>query len=1020
MKNILTGLMLSISLFVVVACGSNSSSNTTVEEPTSVEPPRAAINIAGTSKFGQRAELQAYGENPLISSTTINEQGRFTFNDIEIVNDTIYEVRTCVENGLCLKSLMRGVDIKAENEVYVTALTDLVFAMANNQSSERLGQNNFLESQATSLIKSDINGDSAISYSDVLAWTETGGFFDNLNINQNKLTNYIVNVANNERSYGSIFTVNPPLVMGDFRKNVGEEFNFQLTNLPEGISYKYYLMNSEYTNNPLVLNRAGAYNLTFNIIDETEVLYQFTREIVVSNQLTVKEENLLSLDVSDQKIVVLPSDNLSLAGIEVLVKQASTTTGTTLTVAKEDIDAIANTEAVALSSVISLGPNGTVFTEPVEVKIPFDKDGIEPEDIASLQIIRESDGVVDYIIPNSIDYDNGFAYFKTDHFSLFGLFSRKSGFSALSLQEQKNYISRMVSSFGVDQKTTSEWEAILDYEYTEDSITLYDYTEAYFYSETLFNAHQAGGIGAALDIAFPNGNALDNSIENWNQALKGLEKFEHYYTNAISKFGEGEQFFKLLGLLVDASEIYDATTQTNDVLYSPFAPLRMGDQLFLEFRSIFAKQKETILDINSEQGCDFVTVEEVGSEEGYQNFQYVCRLIQNFAQDKDEQNANILDLVEGIEREFEIIEDEDFPHIAVKLNSINSAQVSENTVKQTREISSGDPLVLKLDITSYGIRDFDRGNLQVDLISLEDESVQLRADWRSSSQVAVFDVSTLRGLQQFKIKVLDPVSETFFEYFLINVDIRDALEISSVSTLGTGSIYHGQRLVVEFNQNVNSDSIKEAVIFTGNQTYEYGNGWDFTLDNQVSFFGGNVTGQRAEFSFSFEQFDTYVLSLEAVEAEQANILPLNTDEASIIFEYGIGSGQNVFVYDFRERNSENEYRINLNGYLARGGNNSLTVEISGGETFEFDLNEAIASRLANPGAPGNLTFPSGIVGADYSLVVNEWNDFYIIDILLNIVNRTSSQYSGNVKISLCASSNDCSVQDKYLSLNAEN
>jgi len=869
-------------------------------------------------------------------------------------------------------------------------------------------------------VKIDINGDGAENYSDILSWTAEGGFYDHLNINQNKIPNYIGSTERLDRSYSAIFSLNPPLFSGGFRKEVGDALDLQVSNLPEGMTYKYYLAGEDYTNESLIFDRSGNYSFTFNVLDEEEVIYQFSKEVIVSSQSVVKETELSSIDVADQQIVVEPSDSLSLSGTAVHVKQASVSSQIALTIAEQEVSTIANTESVAISPVISLGPEGTTFTEPVQVKIPFNTDGIDPENTESLQIIRKSGDQIDYLSPNSIDYSNGFAYFETDHFSLFGLFSRKTGFAALSISEKSNFITKIDDAFDLGFRPDAEWEAILDYEYTEGSITLFEYIEAYFHSELLFNADQEGGVGAALDIAFPNGSALDNSVENWNQALKGLEKFESFYTSAISQVGQGEKFFNLLELLIDASEVYDATTQTNDILYSPFAPVKMGDQLFQEFHSILQDRRLAILDISAEQGCDFVTVEEVGSEEGYQNFQYVCRLVENFAQQKEEQIANISDLLTDIEKELEILENANFPYLTVKVDSINNVSVTEQTVTQTRTISSSDPLSVKLNITGYGIRDFDRDNLQIDLISLENESIQLRGNWSQSSQIATFDMGSLSGRHQFKIEVRDTVSDVSFEYHLVNVNIIEALEIVSVSNLGGGNIYHGQTLKVEFNEPVTSESLREAVVYFGDRAFEHNDGWFFALDNQLSIFEGGAAGRVAEFRFSFEEYGEYELYLLPVESEQGDLRSLEGSDESIFFDYGVDEGRDVFVYDVLVNRfpDAGEVRIYLNGYLAKGLDYSLVASVEGGGVFEFDLGEAIAHNLANPGAPSSATISPGRVGVDYNLVVNEWNQYDVIDVALYVVNLTGSAYSGEVDISLCASTNACFNQSVTMSLNA--
>ena len=196
-----------IGILTIIASGSGSESNSNTQLPpdTSTTPSVPAITLQGTSKFGQTAELSVYGESSLISSSNIDQQGNYSFRNVVIEDTIIYELGACIDNGFCLKSLMRGSDILSDERVYVSGLTDLVYAMANNQSAAQLTSADFFENQAEALIKIDIDGDGTKNYADILNWTADGGFFDHLIINQNKITSYIANAQNLDRSYSTIY-----------------------------------------------------------------------------------------------------------------------------------------------------------------------------------------------------------------------------------------------------------------------------------------------------------------------------------------------------------------------------------------------------------------------------------------------------------------------------------------------------------------------------------------------------------------------------------------------------------------------------------------------------------------------------------------------------------------------------------------------------------------------------------------------------------------------------------------------
>jgi len=176
---------------------------------------------------------------------------------------------------------------------------------------------------------------------------------------------------------------------------------------------------------------------------------------------------------------------------------------------------------------LTLEPFGLQFEKPILVSVPYEGNIIKE----NIVIARYSNGVVDTILPYSVDEESKIVTFKTEHFTSFSL---QEGYNFIDnpIYEQSEIqsIINLTEISGID--TNEEWSDILNTVLVEKGdYRVYDMYLEYDKQKRMSEEIAAGHYAQAIKIMLPESkNALEKEVES----LKSIMNILDYASTALS------------------------------------------------------------------------------------------------------------------------------------------------------------------------------------------------------------------------------------------------------------------------------------------------------------------------------------------------------------------------------------------------------------------------------------------------------------------------------------------------------
>jgi uncharacterized protein (TIGR02145 family) len=528
-------LFIFISIFILSGCGGGTSSSSTVKGVAQL-----GYISGGTVNLYEKKDLTKIVASTTTSkSTNINEAGSFTFEnieydeneyyileviggyDIDSNDDGIIDTSTQVELKGKFYAIVGGNDL-INNSIRITALSDMAYLkikdnlqnLSNNDIQQKLNEfsNEYLY---------DINEDNIVNHKDLNHFNPTShrsktkkSYSSILNIYVPKLHNGDVDSS----KLASLLYLDEPVIKIE-NGNIQEipfNLNTSVENLPEGLDVKWFLDNIEKDISSLEIIEDKVYNITAKIYSDNQLLKSISSTLVAT-----KKEELVSKEAivsEDTKIEVVQSDlNTDFVGATVLIPANSLSENRTISVKKSSINYIpTNNQTASVGDVLILEPSGLTFKKPVQVRIPYD----ETIDLSNetVKVARYSNGIVDFITPLYIDYENHEVVFETEHFTEFQL---QTSWGRTKNKVEQTEINAIETELGLTY-TVNEWDEILNSKIAGET-TIYDLYLKYKLNDEIVTLYDSGKYYDAYKKFYENKDSINSYNNVWNDISKNYD-----------------------------------------------------------------------------------------------------------------------------------------------------------------------------------------------------------------------------------------------------------------------------------------------------------------------------------------------------------------------------------------------------------------------------------------------------------------------------------------------------------------
>jgi len=327
-------------------------------------------------------------------------------------------------------------------------------------------------------------------------------------------------------------------------------FNFIATveNLPDNLNVEWYIDGNSTQGTSYSFDKEGVYYATAKITNVNNELVKILHTDIVAYKTNLVS-SFTATASNDSNKYVYSDANSTLSGVSLEIPKESLLQDTLIELKESKAPNIPNLGRAAISKVLTLDPSGLEFEEPILVSMPYTGD-VKRENI---MIARYSEGgVVDTILPYSIDEENKLVSFKTKHFTSFSL---QKGYNLIAdpIYDQ-TVIQNIMTATGIGEiSTNEEWDKILNTVLVEKGdYRVYDMWLEYDKQLRMSEKIDAGKYSEAIKVIFPKSRSvLEKEVETMKSLISILKVADvalHFDVREISKGG-----------LSMASQIFSAT-----------------------------------------------------------------------------------------------------------------------------------------------------------------------------------------------------------------------------------------------------------------------------------------------------------------------------------------------------------------------------------------------------------------------------------------------------------------------------
>jgi len=297
------------------------------------------------------------------------------------------------------------------------------------------------------------------------------------------------------------------------------DFNATVLNLPNNLNVQWYIDGNLIGSTQYSFEEEGTYYVTAKVTDASNTIVKVLHtDIVAYNTKLVT--SFTATANNDSSKYVYSDANSTLSGVFLDVPKESLLQDTLIELKESKAPNIPNLGRASISKVLTLEPSGLEFEVPILVSMPY-IGNIKKENIL---IARYSDGgVVDTLLPYSVDEESKIVKFKTNHFTSFSL--QESYFIDKPIYEQTD-IQRIITLTGIRNITDNdEWEKILNTVIEEKGdYRVYDMFLEYDKQLRMSEKIADDKYSEALKVMFPDkGSTLGKQIEMTKSMVDILE-----------------------------------------------------------------------------------------------------------------------------------------------------------------------------------------------------------------------------------------------------------------------------------------------------------------------------------------------------------------------------------------------------------------------------------------------------------------------------------------------------------------
>jgi len=593
-KKVILGSLLTFGLIFSGCGGSSSSAEDSVAE-----------QITGTAQLGfiSGGDVKLFKLSDLnnsIASTTSSistdptQAGQFTFNnvslnsleyylveisggeDIDPNDDGLMDFNESIALSGSVYSLAKGSELKS-GSVRINALSNMAYQKikASLGSLDSTQIETALDNNAKEYLE-DINGDGIVNNLDILTFDPTKHASLSKKNYNDILSVYVsqLHAGKDETALltSLMFLDEPKIeIENGFLQEVPFALMPSLTNVPDNLSIKWFINNSELNTTNSNIVDDNIYNLKAELSFNNVILKSISAQVIATMTTEIAS---IEVDVTKtNKVYVSSESNSSLTGTKIIIPKGALQENTTITIKKSSTNSLPIANSISLSDVIVLEPSGLTFDVPVEIRIPYDEN-IDMSN-RNIQIARHSqDGTIDYISPLYIDEMNHEVIFETEHFTDFELIDWTTSYGIPYYIDNSKVLDDLESITGLNY-SDNEWVEILNTNIgaSNSKLKLYDLYLKYKENKVIDENIIAGNYVEAYKAYFPDEasllmtsqilgeykSAFDMAVEfkNYSDATKDVEGIQNTIEDKATNMLMLTKNYKPIGSFLGVFPVYD-------------------------------------------------------------------------------------------------------------------------------------------------------------------------------------------------------------------------------------------------------------------------------------------------------------------------------------------------------------------------------------------------------------------------------------------------------------------------------
>jgi len=1016
-------------IFIFILNGCDNSPHDDVQNVTTVKTIEGNVyydeNISSTINL-----YSIYDLNNPIYSTTISKTGKFKIENIEIDKSKLYIITICFNlEGKCFNAIAKGKDISMHT-IHIGYLHDMIFTSLNKAFLTKPIDEieDFLNKKAKEYCKEDLNNDGEINYTDILLFNPTE-YISKLNIDYNLIKNMY---GAQSQDKITIFEKLKLLLLLDkpqLKFNSGSQIslndivNITVDNLPYNVESKLFFNGTEITNKyqPIII---GVNNIYSKLFFNGKEIGEISKPIIRSSQNQLAKFETKITENSSFKIDY--NSSISLGGLEINIPKNSLTTSKTISIKENDISIIASSRGRTLSSVLILEPSGTEFNSPVMIKMPF-SGNLEKHDIEKVEIARYSkDSGLDYIKPLYIDITNKFIYFETDHFSWF---SAKGPFSSKSSIERKKEVDYLNNLTGKNW-LESRWKIILDPD-NEEEYTLYDNFLETYLSEQIYNKVENSDFVGASKVLIYDNDALDETVERWNRAKLSLMALQTLLGKKV-KISD-DKWWKFWAVWSDTSKIHtmmglsqDFILDTENIAYTPFSPVKMGDKLFGDFEALLKNDliMNAFIQADLDGGWNTVYIKpnfnSPDTENNYnKNIGLVYRKYDEFRKYGLAHKETLKNLIHERSTFIDNMKD---PYLRVYLDRVGNHSFTK--FGEGIEIQLPESIQMKVRVDGLGIINFDESDLKYELIGNFGGINQFILNKDITKNELYFNLPDEEMFQSYSLIITHVPTSIYYQQVGINIITKKQTKFNLISSSlisDSSVIYPNDPITLIFDDDIDEESINKYIYLENKNTKEKSTPfWIFETKNCKESLD-TFSRDECDTDFSILKYfpiidnNQYELVIEdALESMSGKTLSKNyVSNIDMVHP-------NAFEIH-RDRTQNNGSSINLYFKIFSKYDATklkYTVKVSSGKEVSGSLDIGSASH-GGPMHIGHGPCETYVNVSPYSgIYKDEVVNYNILEVMVG--NSRNVAINETVSIKFCDENEECKITDHSIQLKAIN